>query len=254
MVTYKPAKEYKPPKANDVAVKDRAYFIESFSRLHETLGTALLNPPTTAAKLTGAENKYYTTIALLSALLCTALQTSKSDVTSSSLSTTMSGITSTLISLQESCDFVPPKLSGLEMADTLHSLTTPHSLSHLREAALATKQTTTFLLAFHAAEQARDRSGKSNLHKDVVAEVKSLDELAAKTLAQGKARVKELKDALGQGGWLDRVEGWIFSSEEDALGELVRDVVGAAEVEEWASKVVESWREGIKGFNMVVWQ
>lgn len=252
-MTYKPAKEYKPPKANDVAVKDKAYFIESFGRLHEAISTALLKLPTTAAKLTGAENKYYTTVALLSALLSTALQTSKSEPTPPSLSATISGIQSTFASIREDCASVPPTISGLDMADALHSLTTPHTLTHLREIALATRQTTTFLLAFHAAEQARDKSGKSNLHKDIVAEVKGLDELATKTLAEGKARVKELKDALGQGGWLDRVEGWIFP-DEDALGELVRDVVGAAEVEEWAGKIVESWREGIKGFGMVVWQ
>lgn len=146
-----------------------------------------------------------------------------------------------------------PNLSGLDMGDVLHSLTTPHTLSHLREAALATKQSASFLLAFHTAEQARDRSGKANLHKDIVAEVKVLEELATKILVGAKARVKEVKDALGQGGWLDRVEGWIFP-EEDALGELVRDVVGASEVEEWAGKIVESWREGVKGFGMVVWQ
>lgn len=253
IVTYKPAKEYKPPKANDVAMKDKAYFIESFSRLHEAISTALLNLPTTAAKLTSAENKFYTTIALLSALLCTALQTSKSEPTASSLSTTISGIKSTIASIEEDCSSVSPMMSGLDMADVLHSLTNPHTLSYLRETALATKQTATFLTNFHAAEQARDRSGKSNLHKDIVAETKGLDELATKTLAEGKARVKELKDALGQGGWLDRMEGWVFP-DEDALGDLVRDVVGAAEVEEWAGKVAESWREGIKGFGMVVWQ
>lgn len=253
-MTYKPAKEYKPLKANDVAIKDRAYFIESFSRLDEALSTALLNPPTTAAKLTGPENKFYTTIALLSALLCTALQTTKSEATPSSLSTTITGIKSTLASIRDDFAFVPPKLSDLkEMGDVFQSLTSPHTLTHLREAALATKQTATFLLSFHAAEQVRDRTGKSNLHKEVVAEVKGLDELANKTLGEGKARVKELKDVLGQGGWLDRVEGWIFR-DEDALAELVRDVVGAAEVEEWAGKVVESWREGVKGLGMVVWQ
>lgn len=252
-MTFKPAKEYKPTKANDVAIKDRAYFIESFSRLHESLSGALLNPSLTTAKLTGPENKFYTTIALLSALLYTALQTNKSEATPSSLSTSVTGIKSTLAFLQKDLASVSPQLSNLEMADVFHSLTTPHTLTNLREAALATKQTATFLLSFNAAEQARDRSGKSNLHKEVVAEVKALDEFATKALGEGKDRVKELKDALSQGGWLDRVEGWIFH-DEDALGELVRDVVGATDVEEWAGQVVESWREGMKGFGMVVWQ
>lgn len=253
VVTYRAPKEYKPTKANDVAVKDRAYLIDSFSRLHESLSTVLFNPPSTAAKLTGPEHKFYTTLTLLSALLSTALQTGKSDTPSVSLSTTVAGITSIITALHADLDSTPPQYTKLDMGSTLHSLTTPHTLSHLRETALATKQSTSFLLAFHAAEQTRDRSGKSNLHKDVVTQVKALDALATSTLSAGKARVAELKEALGQGGWLDRVEGWMFD-EGDGLGELVRDVVGAGEVEEWAGSVVESWREGVKGFGGVVWE
>lgn len=98
-----------------------------------------------------------------------------------------------------------------------------------------------------------------NLHKDVVAAAKELDGLATATLGAGRARVKELREALGLGGWLDRVEGWVFpesGKKEDngVLGELVRDVVGAGEVEEWANRVVESWREGVKGFGTLVWE
>lgn len=252
-MTFKPAKDFKPTKSNDVAIHDKAYFVESFGRLHETLSAALLNPPATAAKLTSSENKFYSVITLLSALLYTALQTTKSEATPSGLSTTISGIKSTLAFLHEDFTSVPSTLSSLEIADVFYSLATPQTLTYLREAALVTKQTATFLLSFHAAEQARDRTGKSSLHKEIVAEAKSLDELATKILSDGKDRVKELKDALSQGGWLDRVEGWVFR-DEDTLGELVRDVVGAAEVEEWAGKVVESWREGVKGLGMLVWQ
>lgn len=137
-----------------------------------------------------------------------------------------------------------------------YSLTNPHLVSTLRDAALATKQSAAFLLAFNTAENARDRTGKSNLHKGIVAEAKTLESLATKTLAEVKQRVKELKDALGQGGWLDTIAAWTFGSEdeeekEDELGELVREVVGEAELEEWSGKIVESWQAGIKGMDQV---
>lgn len=253
-VTLKPPKEYKPTKANDIAIKDRAYLTETFARIHTACTALLLQPShTSSVKLTGAEYKFFTAVSLLAALLHMALATAKTEPTPTGLSTTVTGLRSTLASLQTDFASVPPRLAGLDMGDVLHSLTDPHTLSLMRETALATKHASSFLVSFHAADQARDRSGKASLHKDIVAEAKGLEELATKTLAETKGRVRELKEALGQGGWLDRVEGWVFP-DGDGLGELVRDVVGAAECEEWAARVVESWREGVKGFGMVRWE
>lgn len=267
-VTLKPPKEYKPTKANDIAVKDRSYLVETFARIHTALTTLLLQQPAAAEQqqqqkqlTTGAEHKFFTAVSLLAALLHTALATAKTDPTPSSLSTTVSGLRSTLVSLQTDLLAVPPQLAALASmdgngdgdGDVLHCLTNPHTLSFVRETALATKHASSFLVSFHAAEQARDRSGKANLHKEVVAEAKGLEALATKMLAETKDKVRALKEALGQGGWLDRVEGWLFR-DGDELGELVRDVVGTAECEEWAARVVESWREGVKGFGMVRWE
>ncbi|PSR84113.1 N-acetyltransferase B complex non catalytic subunit-domain-containing protein [Coniella lustricola] len=271
-VTYKPPKDFKPTKANDVAAHDRAYLIETSTRLHESLTTLLLRTPaaningTTAAaptpitaRLTSAEHKYYTTICFLAAFLRTGLETPKTGGANpaSTLSATSSGIKSTLASLQTDFASIPPRLAHLEAADVLASVTNPHTLSLLRETALVTKQTAGVVLAWHAAEQARDKSGKTGLHKDVVAEAKSLEDVAGKVLAEGKERVKALKASLGEGGWLDRVEGWMVSREDEAqdkLDALVRNVVGEAEMEEWAGRLVESWREGMKGMSAVKWE
>lgn len=179
----------------------------------------------------------------------TALETPKSAPSPPTLTTTVTGITSTLASLRTDFFSVPPRKLTTQ-GDVFHSLTNPHLLSTLRDAALATKQTASFLVAFNTAENARDRSGKSNLHKEIIAEAKALETLAGKTLAEVKQRLKELKEVLGQGGWLDVIASWAFD-EEDDLGELVREVVGEAELEEWSGKVVESWREGIKGLEQV---
>lgn len=206
-------------------------------------------------KLTSAEHKYYTTVCFLAALLRTALETPKTGGTSpaGTLSAAISGIKSTLASLEADVASVPPLLVRLEAADVLASVTNPHTLSLLRETALITKQTAALILAWHAAEQTRDKSGKTSLHKDVVVEAKSLDEVAAKVLAEGKKRVKELGASLGEGGWLDRMEGWM-ASEDGKLDSLVREVIGDAEVEEWTGKLVESWREGVKGLAAVKWE
>lgn len=230
-----------------MALKDRAYLTETLAHLHSSL-TNLLLQPSTPSKLTSAEHKYHTTISLLTALLRTALETPPKAPSPSILGPTTTALKTTLASLRTEFNTPPP-----QQDEILHTLTNPHTLSMLRETALAIKQATSFLLALHAAEQTRDRTGKSNMHKDIVAEAKTLDEAAGKVLVEVKSRVKELKDALGGGGWLDKVEGWMFK-DGDEVGELVREVCGGPEMEEWIGRVVESWREGVKGFGTVRWE
>ncbi|ROV88051.1 hypothetical protein VMCG_10410 [Cytospora schulzeri] len=253
-VTYKAPKDYKPTKANEAAARDKAYLVETYSRLSETMTTLLLNPSTTASKLTGPEHKYYTTISLLANLMRTSLETTKSNLTPPSLSTAATGIRASLDALRADFTTTPPQMMSPgplpEGGDVFYSLTHPHALSLFRDAALAVRHAASFLVGYHGEAQARDRSGRSNLHKDVVAEAKGLEEVASGALGEIRGRVKELKEALGLGGWLDRMAEWTFKG-DDELSELVREVVGEAEVEEWGSKVVESWREGIKGLGMV---
>ncbi|KUI67022.1 N-terminal acetyltransferase B complex subunit MDM20 [Cytospora mali] len=250
-VTYKAPKDYKPTKANEAAAKDKAYLVETYSRLNETIATLLLNPSSTASKLTGPEHRYYTTINFLSGLLRTALETSKSDpVPTSSLSTTTTGIQACLDALRDDFASTPPQISPLPAGDVFYSLANPHTLSVFRDTALAIKHSTSFIISFNNEQQERDRSGKSNLHKEVLSAAKGLDDVATKALLEIKGRVEELKEALGLGGWLDRMAGWTFK-EGGGLSKLIGEVVGEAEVEEWGSTVVESWREGVKGLGMV---
>lgn len=96
-------------------------------------------------------------------------------------------------------------------------------------------------------------SGSLKLHKDVLVELKALDSAAGKVLGDVKARIGMLRDALGEAGWLDRVIDWTFGEEEgDEVTGAVSLVIGArGGAEDWASKVIESWREGVKGWGNV---
>jgi hypothetical protein len=140
----------------------------------------------------------------------------------------------------------------------------PH-LAAIRDTALAMKHSAAFVLAFHEKELARDRSGRSGLHRDVIAEMKVLGEVAGKGLVEVKGCVSRLKEGLADGGWLDRVLGLVFKEDDEneeegegeekegvELGKVVEEVVGGrAAAEEWAGRVVDSWREGVKGWGMV---
>lgn len=252
MVTHKPPKDYKPTKPAEAAARDKAYQTESYARLSESTST-LLHRPSTPARLTPAEHKYYTAISLLAALLRTALETPKSATAPAppAFSAAAEGVRAALEPLRADFAAVPPRIAALPggEGDVFHHLTAPLAIALLRDAALAVRWAAGSLVAFHAEQGARDRSGRSGLHKDVLAEARGLEEVAGKVLGAVRARVKELREVLGLGGWLDRMEGWAFG--EDELSGLVRDVVGEADVEEWGGRVVESWREGVKGLGMV---
>lgn len=265
VITSKPPKEYKPARPNDVTPRDRAYLVEALGRLHASLAELLLRRRP-GHLLTSAEHRHLTALSLLAAALGAALDHPRSDTSPPpGLATAAAGLRSVLTALRTEVHSAPPRAGG-DGGDTLllHALAGPHAhaLSLLRDAALTTRQGAALLLALHTAEQTRDRSGRSGLHKDAVAECRGLEELAGKMLTEAKEGVKKIKEELGLGGWLDRVEGWMFpdAAEDDAednggrLGELLRDVIGGADLEEWTGKVVESWREGVKGFGMVKWE
>lgn len=259
-VAARPPKEYKPARPNDVAPRDRACLAEALARLHASLAELLLRRRPDRL-LTGAEHKHLSALSLLAALLRAALDHPRADPSAPpGLAPAAAGLRSSLAALRAEVLSAPAAPAGGDAL--LHALAGPHAhaLSLLRDAALAARHGAALLLALHAADQARDRSGRSGLHKEAVAEAKALEDLAGKTLAEAREGVRAVKEELGLGGWLDRVEGWMFpaqvaeETERDGLGELVMDVVGSADVEEWTGKVVESWREGVKGFVMAKWE
>jgi hypothetical protein len=136
-----------------------------------------------------------------------------------------------------------------------------HTISFLRETAQAIKHSAAFVASFHDKELARDRTGRSGLHRDVLTEMKAVGDIAGKVLIEVKGHVHRLKEALGEGGWLDRLLDLAFGDEEneeeeeDEAVKAVGEVVGGRGAgEEWAGKVVESWREGVKGWGTVRWE
>lgn len=251
IVTWKVPKEYKPSKVNDVAVKDKSYLIESLARIHNSF-TNFLHLQETPAKLTGPEEAYFTVLSLLSAIVLTALTAAPDVPPPATLSALTSSVKASIVSLRTAFVSAPP--NRLSQPETFYSLADMHTTSTLRDVALAVKYSTSFALAFHDKEMARDKTGKSNLHKDVLAEIKALDALAPKILGDIKGRIKMLKGKLGEAGWLDQLLDWTFESgsSEDNVTRAISDVVGGRSgAEDWAGKVLESWREGVKGWNYV---
>lgn len=238
-----------------MAAKDHAYNAEILARIHNS-ATTILHEEDTPEHLTAAEHSLYTVTTLMAGILSASLSLpwSPSEPPPAVIITLVSAAKTALATLRTAFLSGPP--SNSDQSDTFSFLTNMHSLSSLRDAALAIRYSTAFLLAWHDREMARNRSGRSGCHKDVLAEMKALDGTAAKALADVKARIKMLKERLGEGGWLDRLLEWSLGTEEqeesDEVAHAVVDMIGGrAAAEEWAGRVLESWIENVKGWTHV---
>jgi N-terminal acetyltransferase B complex non-catalytic subunit len=214
----------------------------------------LLHHPNTGSRLTAAEELYYTILSLLPGIVVLGLTAKSSDPCPRSLSDLLTSLQSCLASLHTACFSRPP--SDLDQVAVLYSIADQHSMSMLREASLTVKQTAGYLLAFGEREAARDRSGKSSLLKQVLVEMRALEKLAAKELACIKSHVKTLKGSLSEPGWLDRLVEWTMGADGEGADDAVAGAVfamvgGRAAVEEWAGRVLESWREGIREWDLM---
>ncbi|KAL2163589.1 hypothetical protein VTH06DRAFT_5647 [Thermothelomyces fergusii] len=239
LLVYKPPKEYRPSRQTEVAHRDREYALETLSRLSNSLND-FLHQPSTPSRLTAAEMTYYTVVSLLAAALLIALSTPRSDPP---------GQTGSSTAAEAGWRSLLPGVSP--------SLTEMPTFSALRDTALAIRYSAAFVTTAHDRELARDRGGRSGMHRDVLAEMRALDAAAVKVLGEVKGHVQRLKEALGEPGWLDRILDLVFgggSAEdgEDEVARAVEEVIGGrAEAEDWAGKVLESWREGVRGWGMV---
>lgn len=254
LLAYKPPKDYKPARANEAAIRDKNYISETLVRLTNSLAN-FIHKPDTPSFLTSPEMTYYTVISLLSANLLTAISTSRADPAPKTISTIGSSIRAAFASLRT--NFYTPSTDPAA-PEIYSSVTNLHTFSYIRDTALAMKHSAGFVISLHERELARDRTGKSSLHKEVIAEMKAMDAVATKALGELKKHVQKMKESLGEGGWLDRILDWVFGSEgtEDGENDEIVDAVsqvveGREGAEEWVAKVLESWREGVKGWGMV---
>ncbi|KAK3320107.1 N-acetyltransferase B complex non catalytic subunit-domain-containing protein [Cercophora scortea] len=253
LLSFKAPKDYKPARPNEVALKERSYLTERLAHLNNSL-TNFIHQAETPSRLTGAELTYYTIVSLLSGGLLTGLTTTRTDAVPQTLPLLTAAIRSAFAGLRTVFLTSSNGVSTPPTANIFASLTDMHTMALLRATALAIKHSAAFMLSVHEKELARDRSGKTALHKDILVEMKALDQLAGKALGEIKTHVQKLKTALGEGGWLDRVLEWTFGDEggEDEVAKAVGEVVGGrGGAEEWAGKLLESWREGVKGWGTV---
>ncbi|KAF3055755.1 hypothetical protein GL218_06841 [Daldinia childiae] len=143
-----------------------------------------------------------------------------------------------------------------------HGFAALHAMGMLRESILAVKYATNYLTSISEKLKNADKSRASAELAWLAPELKKMTAAAIESENTIKARIKLLKDYLGNvDGWRDRLCDWVFGDytavyDEDPefkkeVASKIRDAIPKANGELWADKVGESWRELMKGWAAV---
>jgi len=236
ILAYKPPAIYKAPAA---ASADQTFVLESLSQLGNSLNKFL---PGAESSCTAAEMLYFETIGVLTVLITYSAGGSKDTAAVEGTVQLVEAVRAAIESLQ-----IKTQGTGDGVGYTVSKLASFHDLTMLHDASTATTLTTQYIHTLNERAKATDRSGSSNLPKEIIAQVKSLQTLAEKALKEGKAWAATLKDEVGKGDFEVRLRAWVFEGDdEDGLKGLVeKGTVG---------EVVASWRMVVKGWQTVKWE
>jgi N-terminal acetyltransferase B complex non-catalytic subunit len=233
LLSYKPPAMYKASAA--AAVPEQIFVLESLRQLSNSF-TKFSNGP--MSDLTSQEATYFEVIGLLSTLIpfTTGINRAKA------IPEEFAQIVDTL---KIALDTLKLDLISLEgPSDHVKTLSTFHSLAILRDTAAAVKNAAQWIIAFNDREKERDRSGKSNLPKDVMAQIKDVAAASEAALKEGMEAVAKLKEQVYGRDFEPAVRKWIFEGAENTL-----EIIG----EGTTKRLVKSWETNIKGWTQVKW-
>ncbi|EWY97241.1 hypothetical protein FOYG_05716 [Fusarium oxysporum NRRL 32931] len=230
---------YRPPpiyKASaTAAIPDQVFVLESLSQLSNSF-MKFSNGP--RGDLTPQEAIYFEVISLLSTLIPFATGINRAKPIPEEFFQIVDTLKIAIDTLKLE---LLPLTNASEQVTTLSTL---HSLAILRDTSVAIKNSAQWVIAFNDREKERDRSGKSNLPKEVMAQIKELVTVTETTLREGRAIVAKMKEQVFGRDFEPAVRAWIFEDADNILG-----VVGEAATK----KLVKSWESNVKGWTQVVW-
>lgn len=237
-LAYTPPSFYKVPIAGSVA--DQTYVIESLSQIANSFSKFL---PDAASACTESELQYFEVVSLLAFLLPLCADRA------ANLDELVAELTSAITaSLEGQRDYLAALASGSDMGSTALLLQSLHRVVLLRDTAVAVRNASQWIIQFNDKQKERDRSGQSNLPKDVVAQTKALGVAADEALKQAKAWILRLTQDTKSGGVVERgIKTFVYGGEE---GKLLQGIVTDSTVFD----LVGSWRKSLAGWQGIHWQ
>lgn len=235
IMSYKPPSFYKVQVAHLAA--DQTYVLEIVAQLGNSFAKFLPGPQT---EFTDSELQYFQVVGLLCTLVpvCASRANGVADV--------LQQITGAVTAAMESQrDAIATLAAGSEITSSLNLLRSLHKLTLLRETAIAVQQACQWILKLNDREKERDRSGQSNIAKDVIVQLKYLDAAAAAVLKSRKEWIARMKQDVSSGGIVERdVKKLVFG---DELGKTLRSIV----TDDAVFRLVSSWRKNITAWHKI---
>ncbi|KAH7134059.1 N-acetyltransferase B complex non catalytic subunit-domain-containing protein [Dactylonectria macrodidyma] len=235
VLTYKPPAVYKASAA--AAIPEQTFILEMLSQLSNSF-TKFLNGP--KSDTTQPEAIYFDTISLLTTLIPFTTEMGRPATVPDVFNHIVDGIKAAI----ETLGSVIALEENSSAATQISSLSSMHAVAIFRDTADATKQAVQWILAANERQKERDRSGNSNLPKDVVAQLKALLATAESALNDGKAWIGKLKQQISGRDFESAARQWIFEDGEDIQAVVSDDAL---------TQLVKSWEANIKGWTEVKW-
>lgn len=235
-MTYKPPPSYKVQLAT--SAPEQTFVIETMNQLSNSFAKFLHGPDD---DLTPQEASYFDALSLLATLIPFTVTIDRSGTLPPIFSQIVEAVTVAITTIQGGIlkDGVPDADAQVSLLSSMHAV------ALLRDTAVAARCTCQWILAFNEREKVRDRSGKNNLPKDVIAQVKSLQAAAEAALKEGQGWIVKLKDQVFGRDFEPRVRKWVFEEDKELEAIVGDGALGA---------LVRSWEVNIKGWKEVKWE
>ena len=235
MLGYKPPTLYKVPLAS--SGPDQSFVLESLSRIGNSFNKFLSGP---ASDFTPAEAVYYDVIGLLSTLVPLCAGSSRTPAFEEAFGGLADAVAAGLEGLRSQI----PYEGGSEPEDIVSLLSSMHAVGVYRDMASGISLAAQWIVNFNERAKERDRSGKSNLPKEVVARIKGLQAAADAALKEGRGWMTGAKTHM-KGDFQGRFKRWVFEG-----AEALRDVA----YEDIVPGLVGNMRENVEGWQQVKWE
>lgn len=232
---------YKPPTMYKVIMGvsyDEPYILETLAELANSFAKFL---PDAHSTCTVQEQQHFELVALLCNIL--TLATSRSSSLADILPQLTVAVTSTLESQWEHIDSESSSRPAQKMAWRLRSL---HALAMLRDSAAAVTLSCQWITMFNDKIKEKDRSGQSNVPKEVMASIKTMQAASATAASKGQRLIDDMRQDVG--AVKNDLKAWLVE------GDYGKDVFEFAGNDKTLETLVASWTKNLKGWQGIVWE
>lgn len=222
----------------DSIPSDETFLLESLCRIANSIARFLPGPNT---DLTSPEQIYFQTVSLLSSLVSLCAGGARSPSLEEAAIQMLDAAKAALETLHAQIQYT----GDGSVEDILSLLGSMHTVGTYRDTASALTLAANFLLSFHDRAKERDRSGQSNLPKEIVAKLKILQSDAATASRRGKDWTSGAKTYV-KGDFIPKFRTWVFEGCSDDFREIVEDA--------FVVELVAELKENIEGWQRVKWE